>query len=176
MTFTLIFLVLVFTIALIIFTYYCFNKIYASVIGAPFAGIKTKMIGKMIKMAEIKPGERVVDLGSGDGRILIEAAKKYPHATYLGYEIDPFLVKKSRRIIKKNKLRNKITILRKNYLKEDLSKYDVIFVFLIPYQMNRLEKKLKAEVKVGARIISYGYRFNHWNAVEIKDNIYKYLK
>jgi tRNA A58 N-methylase Trm61 len=176
MTFILFFLVLVFMAVLIIFSYYCFYKLYASVIGAPFAGIKPHKIGKMIKMAEIKPVDRVVDLGSGDGRILIEAAKIYPQAKYLGYEIDPFLIRKSRKKMRDMGFVGLINIKRKNYLKENLSSFDVVFLFLIPYQMNRLEKKLKKELKPGARVISYGFQFNHWSEVDHEGEIYKYQK
>lgn len=156
--------------------YFCFFKILASVKGAPYAGTNMNKVREMIKMAKIKSSDKIVDLGSGDGRILIEAAERNVGKKFTGFEIDPFLYLTSKRKIKKFGLENRIKIIKGDYFKENLSEFTVIFLFLIPYQMNRLEEKLKKEIKAGAKIISYGYKFNNWGYRSKKENIYLYIK
>ena len=74
-------------------------------VGAPYEGIREKPLRQMVKIANVKKGDTSVDLGSGDGRIVIAFAQKGIKAT--GYEINPFLVLYSRRKIRKLKLQNK---------------------------------------------------------------------
>ncbi len=156
--------------------YFCYFKILASIKGAPYAGTKMAKVRAMIKIAKIKSSDKIVDLGSGDGRILIEAAEKHAGNKFAGFEINPFLYLKSKRKIKKFGLENRIEITKRDYFKENLSEFTIIFLFLIPYQMDRLEKKLKKEIKAGAKVISYGYEFNNWEYSLKKENIYLYAK
>src|SRR5262249_43839333 len=108
-----------------------------------------------LKLADVKPGEVVFDLGSGDGRICIAAAKKYK-AHAFGYEIDPKLVKRSLENVKKNKVEHLVTIERRDIFKLDLSGADVVTLWLLPEMNGRLIPQLE-KMKPGSRIVSHDF-------------------
>lgn len=140
--------------------------------GAPFESTVKKRVNKMIEFSRVSKNEKIVDLGSGNGKIVIEFAKKGIEAH--GYEINPFLVYISRKRIKKLFLQDKAFIHRKNFMKEDLSDYDVVFIFQIWYMMGKLEKKLKKELKKGSRIVSNTWKFPNWKPRKQSKGVYLY--
>lgn len=116
-------------------------------------------IRQSLKLAKVTEKDTVYDLGSGDGRVLIVAAREFG-AKGVGIEIDPlrFIIAKIR--IKLAGLSNFIEIKRGNFFDQDLSKASVIFVYLIPKTLNLLLPKLKKELKKGTRIVSYKYEMD----------------
>ena len=109
--------------------------------GGPFVPSNNKSAQSMIDIAGIKPGMTVYDLGSGDGRILLAAAKKGAKA--IGIEINPFLV-----LWSKIRCRDKNIIVRWNSLwNTDISDAHVVFVYLLPTHMKKLEQKLTRELR-----------------------------
>ena len=99
----------------------------------------------------------MLDLGSGDGRILIEAALKYDDIDCYGVEINPFLVKLSNKRIANLGLSNRIKIIRGNLFQTDLSKFDVITLYLTPKAIKMLYYKLKGMLKLGKKVITHNY-------------------
>lgn len=142
--------------------------------GAPYVPTPQKRVKKMLELAQLKPGEKLVDLGSGDGRILIEAAKLGAEA--IGYEIDPFLVLKSKKEIKKQGLENKIKIYRRSFWQADLKEADVVTFYGITGIMKRMEKKLLKELKPGARVCCYVFSFPKWKPINYDSGIFLYRK
>lgn len=142
--------------------------------GAFFAATRQGQIKKMIALAEIKPGEKAVDLGSGDGRLVIALAKAGAEAH--GYEINPFLVLIAKRNIIKAGFENKAFIHWKNFWLEDISKFNIVTIFGIGYMMGKLEAKLKRELNPGSRIISKYFIFPTWLQFKKEDNIHLYIK
>jgi len=140
--------------------------------GAPFESTIKKRAKKMIEFSDVKKNEKVVDLGSGNGKIVIEFAKKGIESH--GYEINPFLVWWSRKKIKKLFLQDKAFIHWKNFMKEDLSDYDVVCVFQIWYMMGKLERKLEKELKKSSRIVSNTWKFPNWKPKKQSKGIYLY--
>lgn len=128
----------------------------------------------MIELADVKPGEKVADLGSGDGRIVIAMAQKGAHA--FGYELNNTLIKKSEEEIKKLHLENTAHILQKEFWQEDLSVYSIITVYPMPDIMQNLEAKLINELKPGARVLLNYYPFLTWKVKEEKNHIFLYTK
>lgn len=128
--------------------------------GAIFLPTFPKTVEKMIKVAKLSPGQKAVDLGSGDGRILIALAKQgvYTH----GYEINPFLVLISRYRIRKANLQKHAFVHWKSLWKADLTQMDAVFIFGISYIMKNLELKLKKELPEGAIVISNAFLFPSW--------------
>jgi protein-L-isoaspartate O-methyltransferase len=148
--------------------------ILAIIKGAPFVPAKRKAVAKMIEFADIKPGQKAVDIGSGDGRIVIALARA--GAIAHGYEINPVLVWWSGRKIKKAGLRGKAFVYVKNLWSEDFSCFDIVTIFGIPKIMKELGEKLDRELKPGVKIISYGFRFPDWQYLKKEEGVFLYEK
>ena len=140
-------------------------------VGAPFEPTNRKKLRKIIKLANAKEGEKAVDLGSGDGRIVIELAKKGAEAH--GFEINPILVLISRWKIRKLGLKNAF-IHWKSFWGEDFGKYDLIILFQFSTVMKRLRDKLKKELKSKARVVSFYWKFPGWKIKKKIENIHLY--
>jgi predicted RNA methylase len=108
------------------------------------------------RLAKIKKGELVYDLGSGDGTALITAAKEFG-ANGIGIEIDPLRYWISKIRIQRMGLANKLKVIRQNFFKQEIKNADVVFVYLVPKALEKLLPKLKKELKKGTRIVSYVY-------------------
>lgn len=140
--------------------------------GAPFLPTHQERIEGALRLVKLRPGQEIADLGSGDGRILIACAKRGTRA--YGFEINPFLVWKTKLNIKKQGLRNLAVCQWKSFWKQDFSSFDVVFVYGISHIMKKLEKKLQKELKPGAKVVSFIFTFPNWQP-EIKENgIYIY--
>lgn len=122
---------------------------------AVFIPTPNDVVARMLELAGVKKESVVVDLGSGDGRILIAAAKKYG-CQAIGYEIDPRLVEVSREAVAKEKLESLARIEHEDIFTRDLSGADVVTVFLYPRLMERLIPQLN-RLKPGARIVSHQF-------------------
>jgi hypothetical protein len=118
----------------------------------------------MVELSGAGTGSRAVDLGSGDGRILVAFAEK--GIAIDGYEINPLLVIYSYFLIKKRGLGKYAHVYWKSLWRVDLSQYDVIVVYGIPYIMEALEKKIQKEAKKEVRVISNMYTFPNLKRVK----------
>ena len=143
--------------------------------GAPFDTTSRKTLQKMIKLAKIKKGDKVADLGSGVGTIVIKLARNPLVKEAHGYEINPFFVWISRKRIRRLGLEKKAFIHQKNFMKADFSKYNVIFIFQIWYVMNWLESKLKKSMKKGSKVVSNTWKFKNWKPKKKDGNAYLYV-
>jgi hypothetical protein len=112
-------------------------------------------VDAMLKLADVKPGEVLFDLGSGDGRICMAAARKYRARAY-GYEIDAERVKEALENVKKNKVQHLVTIERRDIFKLDLSGADVVIMWLLPCLNVKLIPQLE-KMKRGSRIVSLDF-------------------
>jgi len=140
--------------------------------GAPYVASRKDKIRLMCNMAEIKSGMRIVDLGSGDGVILLEAARRGAHAT--GVELNPFLVWFSRLHAKHLGLHEKITVFRRNFYSYPLNEMDAVFVYLWPETVEQLRDKFLRECRPGTKIISYTFPMKGWDAIMEKDGVFLY--
>lgn len=145
----------------------------AFVTGAPFVPSTKATAGAMIEFAHIKPGMMVYDLGSGDGRLLFMAAKRGAKA--VGLEINPFLVFLTWVRIMLSPYRGKITVRWRSFWQTDLSDADVVFVYLLPWKMDKLAIKLKRELKPGALIVSNSFVFPNWTSLRQHSDLHVYV-
>ena len=156
------FLFLILQIGFVIFFFY---MCIASLTGAPFVPTKNAPADAMIRLAGIHKGDTVYDLGSGNGKLLLLAARKGARA--IGYEINPILVLFS-------KLRGAHTRW-KNFWNADIHDADVIFVYLLPWKMKRLADKLKKELKPGTIIVSNSFIFPNWKIIRQDESNHVYV-
>ncbi len=123
--------------------------------GPPFLPTPMSTIKELIQIANISEKDVVIDLGSGDGRMLIHAARQ--GATAKGWEINPFLVLWTRFIVRCYRVGKQVTVYLQNYHKADLSDATVVFLYNLPPHMPKLEQKLQKGLQKGTKIISYKF-------------------
>lgn len=128
----------------------------------------------MVELSRVKQGEKVADLGSGDGRISLAFAKIGGIVT--GYELDKDLVQSSERAIKDAQVQSLVVIKNENFWDADLSKFEIVCIYPMPDIMEQLEEKLTNELKKGARVLTNYYLFPTWKPKMVKDNIYLFEK
>src|SRR3979409_1206007 len=110
---------------------------------APYVASPTRVVDRMLVLANIKPGETVFDLGSGDGRVLIAAVEKYK-AKAVGVEISPSLVAMATANIQKEGLADQARVIQGDVLTADLTGADVVFLYLVTPLNERLGQALAA--------------------------------
>jgi len=123
------------------------------------------IVDRMLEAGRIKPGEIVYDLGSGDGRIVIAAARTYG-VRAVGVEIMPDLCRKARERVQAEGLADKIRIIEGSALRVDLSPADVITMFFMTDSNERLRPSLERQLHPGARVVSYQFPIRGWKANE----------
>ena len=127
----------------------------------PFVPTPQEVVDKMLETAEVKKGDVVYDLGSGDGRIVITAARKYG-VRAVGFEIDPDLIKKSRENIRKEGLQQLAEIRQQDILTVDVSGATVVTMYLLPDVNLQLRPTLLRQLKPGSRIVSHAFDMGDW--------------
>lgn len=130
---------------------------YSVLFGAPYLPTSASTAAEMLRLAGLKPGEKLADLGSGDGRLLIAAARAGAEAE--GWEINPALWLLSLWNIHRAGVG---ALVRLGSYWHDRVDADVVTLFLIRTQMKRMRRKLLAELKPGARVVSYIFEFPDW--------------
>ena len=114
-----------------------------------------EVVDKMLDMADVRPGEIVYDLGCGDGRIPVTAAKRFGVKTW-GFDINPVRVKESLENVTRAKVENLVTIKLQDIFELDLAKADVITLYLLPQLNVKLIPQLD-KLKPGCRIVSHDF-------------------
>jgi tRNA G37 N-methylase Trm5 len=119
------------------------------------------VIERMLEAAHVKPGEMVYDLGSGEGRIVITAARKFK-AKAVGVELSAALCKDAESRIKALGLQNQIRIIHGNLLKVDLRPADVVTIYLLTASNELLRPNLERDLRPGARVVSHDFEIRGW--------------
>ena len=127
----------------------------------PFITTPLEVVERMLEMAGTRPGDLVIDLGSGDGRIVIAAAQKFG-ARGLGIELDAALVKKSRENAKVASVSERVTFVQGDVLAADISVATVVTAYLLPALMVKLQPRFMDELAPGTRIVSHAFTMAGW--------------
>jgi protein-L-isoaspartate O-methyltransferase len=135
---------------------------------APYYPTPEIIVEKMLRLADVKPGEKVYDLGSGDGRIVIMAARKFK-ANAAGVELDDALAKQSTDRIAKLGLSATARIIHGDLLMQDYSDADVLTVYLLPMSNDKVTPILEKQLKKGTRIVTHDFEFSAWKPEKIED-------
>jgi hypothetical protein len=130
--------------------------------GGPYVPTPQVVVDAMLRMANVGPKDYVIDLGSGDGVIVITAATQLKASGH-GVEIDPVLVQQSNETAKRLGVADRASFRVEDVFKADLSKASVITLYLLPAMMINLRGKIYLEAKPGTRVVSHDYSFDNWH-------------
>ena len=126
----------------------------------PFVATPMNVVARMLDLARVGPGDYVIDLGCGDGRIVTEAAKR--GARGLGIDLDGYLIELCRRRARENGLEHLASFELKDIYEVDLSPATVVTMYLLPEHNLKLRDKLTREVKPGTRVLSHDWDMGDW--------------
>jgi cyclopropane fatty-acyl-phospholipid synthase-like methyltransferase len=127
----------------------------------PYLPSSDAVVDEMLRLAKVRPGDVVYDLGSGDGRIVIAAARTYG-ARGIGIELNPELIEQSKQNALAAGVSERVTFLQQYLFTADLSEATVVTLYLGPEVNALLLPKLKRELKPGARVVSHNYLIGNW--------------
>ena len=127
----------------------------------PFITTPEEVVQRMLQLAETRADDLVVDLGSGDGRIVIAAAQNFG-ARGLGIELDGTLVEKSRENARRAGVADRVSFIQGDVLAADISKASVVTVYLLPGLINRLQPRFLERLEPGTRIVSHAFAMTGW--------------
>ncbi|HUB78065.1 MAG TPA: methyltransferase domain-containing protein [Bryobacteraceae bacterium] len=135
---------------------------------APYYPTPETIVDKMLQLGGLKAGEKVYDLGSGDGRIVIMAAGKF-HADAIGIELDKDLCKLSTDKIRKLHLEKNAQIVNGDLLKQNYSSADLVTVYLLPGFIDKVQPMLDQQLRKGARVVAHDFEFKNWTPDKVEN-------
>jgi cyclopropane fatty-acyl-phospholipid synthase-like methyltransferase len=137
---------------------------------APFVQTPLEVAKKMLDLSQIRTGEVLYDLGCGDGRLIILAAKEIG-AKATGVELREDLIERARTEIKRLNLEDKVNVILGNFFDIAISDADVVTLYLTSSANERLRPKLEAELKPGARVVSHDFKVPGWKPSAIYNEL-----
>ena len=134
---------------------------------APYYPTPETIVQKMLQLGALKAGEKMFDLGSGDGRIVIMAAEKF-HANAVGIELDKDLYRQSTDKIQSLRLQKTAKIVNGDVLQQDYSSADLITVYLLPLSNDKVRPILDKQLRKGTRVVSHDFEFKDWKPEKVE--------
>jgi predicted O-methyltransferase YrrM len=135
---------------------------------APFVPSPVQVIQFMLKLADLKAGEVLFDLGAGDGRTVIMAAKTFG-ARAVGVELREDLAKKALSTIHDSGLADRVTIVNGDMFSVNLTSADVVFLYLTTSANEKIRPKLETDLRKGVRVVSHDYEIVGWKPVKVEN-------
>lgn len=132
---------------------------------APYYPTPDSIVDRMLQLGQLKPGETVFDLGSGDGRIVIKAAQKY-RAKAIGIELDTDLVVQSDAKIRKAGLQQTARIIHGDIMNQDYATADLVTVYLLPESNAKVRPVLERQLRKGTRVVAHDFEIGGWTPVK----------
>jgi cyclopropane fatty-acyl-phospholipid synthase-like methyltransferase len=133
----------------------------------PFVPTPMEVVDRMLELAEVKKGDVVYDLGSGDGRIVIRAAKKYG-AKAVGIEMDSWLIAEAREKAKQEGVERLVEFRNEDALQTDVSAATVITLYMLPWFNEKMQTRLQSQLKPGSRVVAHDYGIEGWPATKVE--------
>jgi SAM-dependent methyltransferase len=131
----------------------------------PYVPTPQEVVDRMLELAQVKKGDVVYDLGSGDGRIVVTAAKKYG-VRAIGFEIDPERIKESTENIKKAGVGHLVEIRQQDIRTVDLSPASVLTMYLLPEVNLLIRPNISKQMKPGSRVVSHDFDMGDWKPLK----------
>ena len=147
----------------LLFIFPCKGAIQEYDLDVPYVPTPYEVVAEMLRMADIGKDDILYDLGSGDGRIVITAAKEMG-CRGIGVEIDARRIKQSRENAAKEKVTNRVKFLQQDMFEANISRATVVAIYLLQSVNLKLRPKLLRELKPGTRIVSHNYSMGEWKA------------
>jgi SAM-dependent methyltransferase len=145
----------------------------------PFVATPPEVVHRMLKLAKVSPSDIVMDLGCGDGRILLSALSDFGARMAVGYEIRGDLIKEALDIFESKNLTDRVKLIKGDLLSADLSEASVIAIYLTGTGNDKLRSKFEKEVKPGTRIVSHDFGVDGWKPAKVErfggHKIYLYI-
>jgi protein-L-isoaspartate O-methyltransferase len=135
---------------------------------APYYPTPDTVVAKMLELGDLKAGEKMFDLGSGDGRIVIAAAQRF-HADAVGVEFDKDLCRESLDRIRTLGLEKSAQIIEGDVLRQDYSSADLITVYLSVKSNDKVRPLLERQLKKGTRIVAHDFEFKGWAPAKVEN-------
>ena len=133
----------------------------------PFLVTPPEIVEQMLRLARVRPDDVVYDLGSGDGRIVIAAARDFRARQAVGIEIDPALVTRSREYARRAGVADRVTFREQDLFQADLSSATVVTLYLTREVNLRLRPKLLADLTAGTRVVSFNFDMGEWEPAAV---------
>lgn len=131
----------------------------------PFVPTPIKVVDRMLELAEVKQGDVVYDLGSGDGRIIIRAAKKYG-VRGIGIEMDRTLIDKARKIAQAEGVSHLVEFRVEDALKADISPATVVTLYMLPWFNKAMKPNFQKYLRPGSRIVAHDFGIEGWTPLK----------
>jgi tRNA A58 N-methylase Trm61 len=135
---------------------------------APFVASPLPVVRHMLQLAQLKQNENFFDMGAGDGRTIVMAAKDFG-AKATGVELREDLIEKARSSIHEQGLEDRATIIQSDMFSIDLRTADVVYLYLTTSANEKVKPKLETELKPGARVVSHDYEIIGWKPQKIEN-------
>lgn len=137
---------------------------------APFVQTPVEVARKMLELGDVKEGELLFDVGCGDGRLVILAAKELG-VRAVGIEIREDLFEKASSEIKRLNLEGRVKLIRSNFFDVDLSQANVVTMYLTSSANEKLRPKLESELKSGTRVVSHDFKVANWKPLRVYNEL-----
>lgn len=135
--------------------------------GGPYVPTPHAIADRMLTLANVGPGDYLIDLGSGDGRLVIAAVAKYKARGATGVEIDADLVRQATDEARRAGVADRVTFVAGDLFGAQTRQATVVTLYLLPSIMGAVEAKLRRELKPGTRVVSHDYSLPTWEPVEV---------
>jgi tRNA G37 N-methylase Trm5 len=127
----------------------------------PYVPTPQEAVNEMLKLAGVKKGDVVIDLGCGDGRIVVTAARDFG-ARGIGYDLDQRRLKEANENAVANKVTDRVKFIEKNLFEADIKEASVVTLYLLPGVNEKLKPRLLSDLKPGTRVVSHNFDMGDW--------------
>lgn len=134
---------------------------YGEGLDVPYVPTPNEVVEAMLKLGGVKKGDTVIDLGCGDGRIVVLAAEKFG-ARGIGYDLNPERIKEANENAARAGVKDRVKFIEKNLFEADIKEATVVTLYLLPSVNEKLKPRLLEELKPGTRVVSHSFQMPDW--------------